>query len=845
MKPSVFLAFIAAATAAACLAQGRQAASGRIDIYVVDAAFDLGQAKGSRRARVQPCTWLGEGKERAGVSCEKRLGKQWEQVWVEFVPEGDGEVDIDLQGEWYRQEGPDDIRLVWADTVSVEGAEIANPDFEQATPEGTPVGWRFTGAFPLDRYSRDAGVAHSGTSCVAVWYGAQARQKFAVERGSKYRVSAWFRVLDPGSVREPARVRWEFPPDMYTQELEITLATEEAAQRASLEILPLYDGYEWAISSRWDDNNTKGDLELHAVLTKHGHRGTWYLNETGPNLTADVANRLLEGGNSLGGHSLSHPFLAYVSRNRIFEEVAGIRADREASSDTTIVSYAFSFCNFRNSVEGDDVHADITRALERAGYYNIANGWYHDALQTDMILSPIMPSDGKDIDAFAESALADGWFQEQHPNLSYSMHAWYRTPEAWAKFERHLDRYGHNPDWWYCNQNEYAAYRYQYLRTTLEPPVRDGNKLRVRLQRPVLLDVNDRTPLTFEVRGVPPNSVAAIDCPTADCAPSQRDGAALRFSLCHDRDRGLPKKIGLIHNRDNHEALATNDVDTDYPDLPALLHFAEGALRLVMENRSDTPLADVRVTYRLPLAWKEGVARHLLGGVAVGARREDTLRPTRATDGHKHNSGRSFFLAQIDFERGGERGRLYAACHVDNRESDRSYPQGGFARLGPIPEAQFDADAVAAAVRSGRLMREGWTLADGKRLDWISDDDPFAPPYLDVEVIRTTGGWHAPREVPGVHLLWSSLRSDVRQTVELRCVRGSVRHAFLNGIDALGRPAQLEPGAGDLIIAHCPQNPRFAPEHAGCFLRLVKPGTAERLTNVRFEPPIHAARRVE
>ena len=46
-------------------------------------------------------------------------------------------------------------------------------------------------------------------------------------------------------------------------------------------------------------------------------------------------------------------------------------------------------------------------------------------------------------------ALASDSFKQQHPNLTYSMHVWYRTPEAWAKFEGQLDKYGHNTpnDW--------------------------------------------------------------------------------------------------------------------------------------------------------------------------------------------------------------------------------------------------------------------------------------------------------------------------------------------------------------------------------------------------------------
>jgi len=110
----------------------RQATEGRIDVYVVGGAFDLVGTSGSDGAVVGDCSWLGAAKSQTGVTCSKRLGKAWEQMWVEFVPEADGEVDIDLQSEWYEKGTGDDVRLVWAHDVRVEGAQIRNGGFEEA-----------------------------------------------------------------------------------------------------------------------------------------------------------------------------------------------------------------------------------------------------------------------------------------------------------------------------------------------------------------------------------------------------------------------------------------------------------------------------------------------------------------------------------------------------------------------------------------------------------------------------------------------------------------------------------------------------------------------------------------
>src|SRR3990172_11088352 len=146
----------------ACLAQADQSSYARFDLYVVDSAFNLGKAKTGGFASVGHTPWLGDGKEYTGLQCQKKLGKEWEELWVEFVPEGDGQVEINLQGQYYDMQAPDDIRLVWVDHASVEGATLINGSFEEQGGDGQPVGWRVTGDFKTNRYSRDGRVAQDG-----------------------------------------------------------------------------------------------------------------------------------------------------------------------------------------------------------------------------------------------------------------------------------------------------------------------------------------------------------------------------------------------------------------------------------------------------------------------------------------------------------------------------------------------------------------------------------------------------------------------------------------------------------------------------------------------------------
>ena len=833
------LCAVVLALASSASAAGRQAAKGRIDVIAVDNKFELLKPKHSPRATLTRCTWLGADKARTGVSCEKRLGKKWEEIWVEFTPAADGKVSVNFQGEWYKKMGDADVRLVWVDNISIEGAKLRNGDLEERADNGWPVGWWLSGnaKLPAERYSRDGSVARSGKSCVAAWYGAQLQQEITVTKGKVYRVRAWFRVIDPARVDGSHRVRFEFPAETYEQELALTFKTDGAARKARLAMTELYNDYTWAISSRWDDNN-KSDLKMRDVLARHGHKGTWYLNWGGG--FAPTARKLLAGGNSIGGHGLSHPMLTYLNRNRIFEAVAGVRAEWEAAADTQINSYAFSFCNFRNELEGAPIQIDITRALERAGYYNIANGWYHkEDVETDMILSPIMPWDGKEIDGFAADALASESFRRRHPNLSFAMHVWYKGPKAWAKFEAQLDKYGRRPNWWYCNQNQYAAYRYQFLRTKIGKPKRTGRTVTFTLTRPLAADLNDLTPLTLRIAGVEADEVESVTSPTADCTPSSRKGKGYLFHLSHNRDQQLPTKIGIIHNRDNRATLTAKDVDPDFPDLQALLHFRDGKLQLTLSNRTLNALPigvvkNVRVTYRLPLAWKEGVVRRRLENIDADIV-TDTLTPTPATDDYKLTAGIYFFAAQVDFVHLGKPGRLHLTCRARaGAKRDPSYPQGGFTRLGPIRKDWFDMDEWAGKVRAGGPTVEPLKLPDGKQLTWVVDDSPAQKPYLTPETIRTTGGWHYTKQRYWV--LQSNVHSPRERAVGLRYAVGSIPAIFVNGKRVSNGRTTLRAGANRMVLIYRSMGTRYRTEHAGAFLRLVKPGTSQRVKDVRFEP---------
>jgi peptidoglycan/xylan/chitin deacetylase (PgdA/CDA1 family) len=661
---------------------------------------------------------------------------------------------------------------------------------------------------------------------------------------------------------DPRKVRFEFPFSTYRQEVTIEFASEAFAQAAVVTPTPLWDGREWAVSSRWDDTVPENN-RMREVLTEHGQRGTFYLNawfRDWSDLTATpdspYARALLEGGHSIGGHSLNHPWLSYCHRNRIFEEVAGIRMVWEAATDTPLNSFSFSYCDFRNEDEGDAVQTDIIRALERAGFYHIANEPSFEELPSELMLSPILPADGASIDAAAEGFLADPAYRAAHPILTYSMHAVYDTPAEWAAFEHDLDRFGHRTDWWYCNQTEYAAYRYQYLRThirggssetlsttgenlpsdpgaTTEPGnIGEGSRIRrLVLDRPVLLDLNDPIPLTFEIAGVPREAVTSVRCATATCLPSDRPDTSFRFHLFHNSDQALPSVITLVPPNTTNSALEPPpSAESELPGISAHLFCKKGLLRLRLVNRSSQPLTACRVTYRLPLAWNPGIVRRGLPNLTPRNGVEDFyLLPAKTTD-YKHSAGNAFLAAQIDFRLGDQQVRVHTACHLAALDPDPSFPQSGFVRMGPFPRDQIHLPQLMADLCDGAAEASAWELADGSDRVWEVADNPFLPPHFDAERVRLSGTWSGWNDL-GYYVIQSRVWSDTERTTRLRTTGGNFAAGIvLNGADVTGRDlVRLAQGVNSLTLV-CSALPAF-------FLRMEDPETAERLPDIRYEFP--------
>ena len=636
----------------------------------------------------------------------------------------------------------------------------------------------------------------------------------------------------------------EFGMDYYTQEVRVVFAEAEAAAAASIEILPLYRGKEWAISARWDDN-VLTDLKMRAVMEKHGYRGTFYLTDPashyyGPDYGyfaegqpySGMPARLLAGGNSVGAHSLTHPFLAHVSRNRMFEEVLGCRVKQEEASGSPVASYSFSFCNFRNAFEGDAVQADVAEALRRAGLYHIANHWFHSAWEEKadrprFEQSALLPGDGKEIDDAFSEYLADERRRESDPNISFCMHVWYTDEEAWRKFEGQLAKYGGRKEWWYCHQAEYAAYRYQYRNTRITgriDPARPA-ELIVALYRPDPRDLNDPVPLTLAVSGA--ESIREVRCGSARVERLPGSG---RFDLHHDREREVPRRFGRVANPGNETAFAAPPDGGRMPFLKGGVWYAGSGVGVILQNTGKEEIRDIRITYRLPLRWKKGTIRRRMDPLGAGASWRDAVKLGPATTDYKYRVGEAFYVAQVDFRRQGEAGRLYLTCREPRPGPDGSYPAGGFRVLGPLPRDLVAEGDLAARIARAEEIEEGHDPGDGVVRKWFRPD-PAEAARFDPEIVRTTGKDGPPE---GCFILRSSLGSKKKRAVQFICRKECVKAIYLNGRAIGGFRATLKKGANGLVIHYDSGSAPFLPDHYGAFFRVADPETGARISEVSY-----------
>ena len=651
--------------------------------------------------------------------------------------------------------------------------------------------------------------------------------------------------------------------DGYTQTFVVHFRSAAAAGRAVVRIVPLYHDFSAAFSTRMDDS-TVNDLVVPVVMAKYGQKGTFYLNsldswyqdspETGISEPKDAAReiprRLLAGGNSIGGHTLSHEFLPALSKNAAFGEIMANRASLEVGTGTPVNSFVYPFISFHDSdLRNGTDREDLEAMIRRAGYYQLAEHRYNTDWDSGLQDAVFLELDGRSGGGkYSEAAVTEKRGYEERPLFLVTMHAWVSNWGApdFPRLAAIYARWSGRSDLWYCNTSEYAAYRYQARHSRLSTEVH-GDTVRAVLVRPDPRDLNDGIPLTFRVEGVAAADVVSAEDADADLVPVPL-GTAFAFDLPHDRGRGVPQVYGSSYNPDNSRQLDANAAAAG--GLQALLSRENQLLVLALRNAGAAPLDHLRVTFRLPLRWQEGAPRRMLPALGPGESARIELPLTERAAPAAYAVGPELDEAQVNFA-GAQRGRVYAACSVPDGDPSAAYPRHGFWILGPLAgdEADFDPLAFSQAFLEGAPPKTEYAVHWSGNLAWRTLD-PARASLLDPDLIPTTGKASIPKFYVGDASVYFPHRNaqyllyglvEVPAAREARAVfrRDCVRRLSLNGQVVDGDRLQLRPGTNDLRILYAPaqsEGASFDPANYGCYFRLVD-ARGRPMEDVRYRRP--------
>ena len=425
----------------------------------------------------------------------------------------------------------------------------------------------------------------------------------------------------------------------YVQKVKLDFPTAEAAKNAQMKIMPLPYGKTVAFSARWDDI-CEAHLRMRSLMAKYGIKGNFYLQNLRygkyeASWRRDYIRHLTEGGFRLGTHGMWHRKLTEIPPRLRFREIAMNRAELEAASDLPVNSHAFAFGRF--AVSGKpEIGRDIAEVLLRCGilhsvYANFvasAQGLRETDFSTVIAFSPgDRNTTLENFDRGIEQALKNPRLRSQ-PNITMGVHAWQKGKD-WEELEKGFAKYSGNPRWWYCTQNEYAAYRYEANHVRIRKTVVNGKCAEWEIIRYLPSELGASVPLFLEVRGHAPVELAHTET--------------------------LPQKIELAANDGNEpEYLAALK---KFPGIFAGLAIQNGKLCFRLANHSGKTLSNLRLTVRLPQRHTPGVIRCATPDLVSGTSSEIPFRLALPAEAP------FFYWVEADFKFGDLPARIHATVN--------------------------------------------------------------------------------------------------------------------------------------------------------------------------------------
>ncbi len=440
----------------------------------------------------------------------------------------------------------------------------------------------------------------------------------------------------------------------YSQQLTIEFNTEQDAQQADLTALELPPGKTLAVGARWDDT-TYAHLNMTKTLVENGWKGTFFTNRIDSKYVNEVVRHLQKDGSSIGAHSMTHPHLETLPVNKMFYELLGNRVILEAATDQCVTTFTFPF-----GLHYDDKSLSSAKeqgeALVRTGILGGPErlGKAREmGLSDDLFLSPyLFAANDRDPNAelFAKgfqsglNAIKQGK-SDCGPYIVLGVHSWQNSvhKDGFDRLSKILATESNKPEYWYCNSNEYTAWRLAFLKNKITKKEIQGATIVYQLDRVEPAELGALLDMGLKVTPIPKKITLH------DKAVSFNDKG--EFMLTNDANHGLPK---LIDHVDNSAVDGKNIVRST--KIPVILFSSRidvkaNKLYWKFKNEStDKTVENMRIVTRLPLKWKKGILRYTCPSViAPGNTKEMVVELPDIEMNDKYKNGNLFIDNQCDF----------------------------------------------------------------------------------------------------------------------------------------------------------------------------------------------------
>ncbi len=434
---------------------------------------------------------------------------------------------------------------------------------------------------------------------------------------------------------------------------DVSIVTAEKTADASLKPCPVYDNKRYAFTMRWDDCNP-AHFKMQKLMHKYGFKGTFYLTASG---SFDY-KKICGMGTDAGSHSMTHPRLPVLNDNKIFQETVEIKPFIESRSDKPVNTYCFSYGSY-HSYASPKVGYRIAECLQRAGYnFNTYAGFvksYCGKKEPVATFRQIVPGDRDPSMAKFEkglkSTMTNPKYKNEDPNIGTGVHVWMGGKRAWDNMENILKKYAARPDWWYCTQTDYGAYRKLYKLCRIIDKKEKGNVINYKVELPYASDIGSDVPLTMCFNG----KASAVKANGRDVAVKYADGKSY-FNISPPAYAGVPLVIGYNRNADN----VTDPVLSGKTKLqPWLTVGDDGKLKLVLQAGKAAGISNIKIKYILPLMYKNIKADKFSN--LTGSKQVITKQLEPDNKG-KSPSGTPFLLCQLDYLTDGKPERAYASA---------------------------------------------------------------------------------------------------------------------------------------------------------------------------------------